>query len=402
MAVITVFGASFCQSDVMSQKLSQRLGYRLIDDRKIINKASKFYGIAQNRFDKKLCHRTSIFEQFTHEKKFLVGYFKSIIAEYMRKDAIVFHGYAGHLIPRNISHVLRVCLIADVEFRLNQLLKEKKITKEEATKRIQKDDQGRREWREYFVSRKSSNQTLYDIILPIDKTNLEQAIDRVIDEVGKDSLKPTDASVSAVRDFVLASEVEVALAREGHAVGVSASDGKVCLTIDKQVAALSRLKEELKEIVEGVAEVENIEIRIGTDSQEQDFYRKIDSETPSRVLLVDDEREFVQTLSERLLMRDMGTVVAYDGMQALSIIDEDEPDVVILDLKMPEIDGIEVLRRVKANHPQVEVIVLTGHGSNEDKNACQKLGAFAYLQKPVDINVLTGIMKAAYEKHRQT
>ncbi len=62
---------------------------------------------------------------------------------------------------------------------------------------------------------------------------------------------------------------------------------------------------------------------------------------------MDDEREFVQTLSERLLMRDMGSAVAYDGESALNMIAEDEPEVMILDLKMPGIDGIEVLRRVK-------------------------------------------------------
>jgi DNA-binding NtrC family response regulator len=112
---------------------------------------------------------------------------------------------------------------------------------------------------------------------------------------------------------------------------------------------------------------------------------------------VDDEREFVQTLSERLLMRDMGSAVAYDGESALELIREDEPEVMILDLRMPGIDGIEVLRRVKQTNPRIEVIILTGHGSEADKATCMDLGAFAYLQKPVDIDLLSETIRRANE-----
>jgi DNA-binding response OmpR family regulator len=70
----------------------------------------------------------------------------------------------------------------------------------------------------------------------------------------------------------------------------------------------------------------------------------------------------------------------------------------ILDLKMPGIDGIEVLRRVKETQPGIEVIILTGHGSETDRETCMNLGAFAYLQKPVDIEILSATLKKANEK----
>jgi DNA-binding response OmpR family regulator len=125
---------------------------------------------------------------------------------------------------------------------------------------------------------------------------------------------------------------------------------------------------------------------------------EFDAETPSKVLLVDDEREFVQTLSERLLTRKVGTAVAYSGEEALAIIEDDEPEVVVLDLQMPGIDGIEVLRRVRKGHPDTQVIILTGHGSEREEKIAAELGAFAYLNKPVDINVLSRAMKDAYRK----
>jgi len=135
-------------------------------------------------------------------------------------------------------------------------------------------------------------------------------------------------------------------------------------------------------------------------------YRKLDVskkssvEMPSKVLLVDDEKEFVLTLSERLQIRDMGTAVVYDGKSALDLVHNDAPEVMIIDLKMPAIDGMEVLKQVKQTWPEIEVIVLTGHGSEQDKKKCMDLGAFTYMQKPVDINLLSKFLKKAIEKIR--
>jgi len=109
-----------------------------------------------------------------------------------------------------------------------------------------------------------------------------------------------------------------------------------------------------------------------------------------QVLLVDDEKEFVDSLSERLKLRDVDADVAYNGEQALQAVGEDRPDVMILDLRMPGIDGLEVLRKMKADHPDVDIVVLTGHGSETDEKEARRLGATAFLQKPVDIDQLVG------------
>jgi DNA-binding response OmpR family regulator len=116
-----------------------------------------------------------------------------------------------------------------------------------------------------------------------------------------------------------------------------------------------------------------------------------------KVLLVDDEQEFVETLADRLQMRDLEPTIAYDGEQALSAMKDEEPDVIVLDLKMPGIDGIEVLRRVKKAYPKVEVIILTGHGSQKDEEAARSLGAFDYVNKPVDLENLVPRIRNAFK-----
>jgi DNA-binding response OmpR family regulator len=116
-----------------------------------------------------------------------------------------------------------------------------------------------------------------------------------------------------------------------------------------------------------------------------------------KILLVDDEQEFVETLAERIKMREHDSEVALDGEQALKKMEDDIPDVVVLDLKMPGIDGMEVLRRIRKAYPKVQVIMLTGHGSEKDEEEARKLGAFEYLEKPVEIDKLMKKIKKAYK-----
>lgn len=114
-----------------------------------------------------------------------------------------------------------------------------------------------------------------------------------------------------------------------------------------------------------------------------------------KVLLVDDEEDYVRTMAERMGMRDLGSDVALTGERALEMIEDDVPDVMVLDVRMPGMGGLEVLARVKERHPEVEVIVITGFGTDEDEREARRLGAYEYLRKPVDISELIPIIRRA-------
>jgi CheY-like chemotaxis protein len=318
-----------------------------------------------------------------------------------QEDGLLLHGFCGLLIPRQVSHALRVCLVDQARARVEAAMNELGLSEKEAYRLIQEHDEDCQAWvREHTAKEDPWDPDLYDVVLPMGKTGVDEAVATIREFAAKGVVQPDEASRAAARDFLLAARVEVALAKEGHDVVVEARDGRVALTINKHVLMLARLEEELKEIASSVEGVQGVETRVGKDFHQTDIYRKYNFETPSKVLLVDDEREFVQTLSERLTMRDMGSAVAYDGESALELIREDEPEVMILDLKMPGIDGIEVLRRVKQERPEIEVIILTGHGSSEDRKTCMELGAFDYLHKPVDIDTLSEALRRANEKIR--
>jgi len=119
-----------------------------------------------------------------------------------------------------------------------------------------------------------------------------------------------------------------------------------------------------------------------------------------KVLLVDDEEDFVQTLCERLDLRGIVCRVALNGEAGLRLVDEDVPDVVVLDVFMPGLKGLEVLKTIREKHPGVQVILLTGQGATKDGMDGMKLGAFDYMIKPLSIDDLTAKIGEAVEKAR--
>jgi DNA-binding NtrC family response regulator len=122
---------------------------------------------------------------------------------------------------------------------------------------------------------------------------------------------------------------------------------------------------------------------------------------PTKVLIVDDEKDFVEMLSLRL--NELGEKVsfAYSGQECLEILGKEDIDVVILDIKMPGMDGIETLKEIKKRFPLVEVIMLTGHGSTETAVEGMKSGAFDYLMKPADFDDLTTKLEGARKRKNE-
>ncbi len=401
MSIITIFAGIYCNEESAIKEILKKTGYTYLTDADIVSKAVTLSDLSENKIVKAFSSKTSVFSQFSNEKERSIAYLKLAVAETLAGDNILVNGFTSLLIPPGIAHVLRVCLIADMKYRISNA-HSSGMSENEARKIIRRSDEDRMSWTRSILERDDPwNISMYDMVLPTDKMTPAEIANLVEKTLERDVLKASADSSKAVQDFILASRVEIALAREGHIIAAEADAGALVLTINKNVILLKKLEDELRSIASRVPGVQSVATKVGKKFHQSDIVRKYDFEMPSKLLIVDDERQFVQTLSERLRLREIGSVIAYDGESALSMIKEEEPDVMILDLKMPGIDGIEVLKRVKQTNPRIEVIILTGHGSEADKEMCMQLGAFAYLQKPVDVNVLSDTIKRANEKIKQ-
>lgn len=122
---------------------------------------------------------------------------------------------------------------------------------------------------------------------------------------------------------------------------------------------------------------------------------KNNSNEKIKILVADDEVEFASTLVTRLELRSFQARMVNSGGDALAAIEKECPDILLLDLKMPDLDGLEVLAKLRESYPLLKVIILTGHGSFEAGREGMALGAYDYIMKPVDLTRLIEIIRAA-------
>lgn len=124
-------------------------------------------------------------------------------------------------------------------------------------------------------------------------------------------------------------------------------------------------------------------------------------QAPVRVLLVDDEKGYLDVLSNRLSKRLIQATKTFSGTQAMQALRKTDFDVVVLDLKMEDLDGIEVLKIIKKMAPEIPVIILTGHGSSDDAEKGIAEGAFDYLTKPCELTTLIEKINLARQRHKK-
>jgi DNA-binding NtrC family response regulator len=114
-----------------------------------------------------------------------------------------------------------------------------------------------------------------------------------------------------------------------------------------------------------------------------------------KILLVDDEKDFIEALGERMENRGMNVSTTTSAKDAIKMVEEEPYDAIILDLQMPEMDGIEALKAIKKKNPDMQVILLTGHATVEKGIEAMKLGAMDLIEKPADIEIIAEKIKKA-------
>jgi two-component system response regulator CpxR len=398
MAIVAIDAGVFCRGREVATGVRERLCAAELKDEELFAAAAERSEIAAARFEKLVYGPRSLLDGVRRDRARLVAHVRAAVAAAVGgSEARVYLGRAGHLVPPALTQVLKVCLGGTPDYRVQQAVAEG-VAKREAQRRISKDDELRAEWTGDLFNRSPWDKELYDVFVAMQVTSVDAAVEMITTQALQPAVAVTPSVEQAIRDFRLSAAVGVALADAGHDVDTACSDGEITILIKRHTMFLERHQRELVELATAVPGVRSATARPGPNYREPGISFDIDIEVPSKVLLVDDEEEFVLALSERLQTRRMTPAVAFNGEQALAMVENDEPEVMVLDLKMPGIDGMEVLRRVKRTHPSTEVIILTGHGSDAEEVLAADLGAFAYLRKPVDIEVLTETMKAAYRR----
>jgi len=398
MSILTITSGLYSNAGQTVGKLSEKLNCQVLTDADIIEKTHHTFDINLPTLQKVIESKPLAFNDFSHEKEKCLAAIKKTISTFVLSEDCIFHGILGHLIPTEISHTLKVLIITDKKTRIQNGMALHGLAKKEAQKRLDHSDKVAALWTNQLFHRKAWDESLYDIVIPSDKLDPEESVSLILNHRDKLLINKEDLIKKEISNLNLFADVDLALSGIGQGLSAENNDGNVIVTIDKKVMMLTRFQQKIITAVQKIPGVKSVETKIGKNYYKGNIVRNYEFETPLRVLLVDDEKEFVQTLSERLKMRQFASEIAYNGQEALDFTDQEDTEVMVLDLKMPGIDGFEVLKKIKQTKPDIEVIILTGHGTEKDRKTCMDLGAFAYLQKPADIDLITDTMKRAYEK----
>ncbi len=257
MSIITVSRGSYSRGKEVAEKVGERLGYQVLS-REVILEASKEFNVSEIKLVRAIHDAPSILDRIGYKKDKYFAFVRSAILQHFRKDNVVYCGLAGHFFAKDIPHVLKVRIIADLDERIRGEVKREGISRKEALHIIKDDDKERRKWSKHLYGIDTWDPSLYDIVIHIRKMTTSDAVDVVCNTVALNTFKTTPESQQAMEDLYIAAEVKATLMDMKPDVDVVASNGIVqvhtaALLIEGE--GLSRDIEAIAKSVEGVTEV---------------------------------------------------------------------------------------------------------------------------------------------------
>jgi cytidylate kinase len=226
MAIITISRGCFSHGQEISEKVAQSLGYECIS-REILIEASRFFNIPERKLLKSIHDAPTVLDRITHGKEKYLSFIEAAIFEHVRKDNMVYHGHAGHLLLRGFPQILKVRIIAEMEDRIQKLCEENNLTPDQAHSYIKKDDEQRSNWTKYLYKKDVSDPELYDIVLKIGTFSVEDAVAIIVEAAKRDSFKLTPESKRKINDLSIESHLRAVLANTCEIMHIQSNDGWV-------------------------------------------------------------------------------------------------------------------------------------------------------------------------------
>jgi cytidylate kinase len=260
MPIITISRGSYSKGKEVAEKVAEQLGYQCIA-REIILKSCNEFNIPEIKFAKAIQDAPSIFDRLTYGTEKYIAYFQSTFLKYVQRDNVVYHGLAGHFFLKDLSHTLKVRVIADKTERVQYTMAQEKISGEEAQRRLKRDDEERRKWSKRLYGIDTADPGLYDLVIHLKKMTVTDAVEIIVHAAQLNTFKTTFESQKAMDDLVLAAEVKAALINLKPDIQSIAKDGRVILgTTVSQMQQPDEIRE-IEQIARGIRGVKDLEIK---------------------------------------------------------------------------------------------------------------------------------------------
>ena len=210
MSIVTITRGSYSRGKEVAEKLAEKMGYACIS-RDILLEASEQFNIPEIKLVRALNDCPKVLERFWGGTERYVKYYRSALLEHVRRDKIVYHGLAGHFFLRDIPHVLKIRINADMNTRVKEEMHRENISAEEALYVLKKDDEERRKWGIQVYGMDPWDSRLYDMVINISTLTLEDAVDIIYGVLQKPTYQTTAASQKMIDDLALSAKQQIEL-----------------------------------------------------------------------------------------------------------------------------------------------------------------------------------------------
>jgi cytidylate kinase len=270
MAIITISRGCFSHGREIAERVATALGYECISQ-EVLLEASESFNIPEKKLAETLHGVPSLIERITHARRNFLDFIRTALMEHAKKDNIVYHGYAGHILLPGISHVLKIRVMADMEDRLAFLQRQKKVSRDIARHLIEQEDSERAEWYHHIYKKDMSNPQFYDMVLHIGRLTIQDACDVICTAAKSETFKATTESRTALYELALCSHVSAVIngicsaeitCREGR-VHIKVKGQKIKLTDftspEMQQQVQTQIREDLyREITSAVKKIPDV------------------------------------------------------------------------------------------------------------------------------------------------
>jgi len=261
MAIITISRGSYSKGREIAEKVAERLKYDCIS-RDLLLEASEHFNIPEIKLIRALHDAPSVLGRLTYGREKYLAFIQDAFLEHARKNNMVYHGLAGHVMVQGVAHVLKVRILSDIEDRVRLEAEREGISKEKALKLLRKDDDERRKWMLTLWGKDPWDPSLYDLIIHIHRITVDDAVDLICHTVGLKDFETTPESQQAVDDLSLAAQVKAKLIGEIPNCTVRSEDGSVYVTVIGDLGQEARLVDDVKKLAEGTLGVKKIMVGV--------------------------------------------------------------------------------------------------------------------------------------------
>lgn len=259
MSVIGISRGSYSYGKIIAEKVAQKLGYVCVS-REVLIEASEEFNIPEVKLVSAVDNAPSIFDRFIDGKEKYMTYIEAALLRHLRKDNVVYHGFGGLFFIRDIQHVLKVRINADMEERVRLLRERDRVSKKKAVSHIKNLDRQRKKWSKHLYGVDPWNSSLYELALQVGRISVDDVVDIICNTVGLKRFKTTPESQQAMDDLCLSAEVRAALIGIKRGIQVSAQNGIVYLRTTILEFKKYETEKNIREIVEKIPTVKDVKI----------------------------------------------------------------------------------------------------------------------------------------------